>query len=508
MASGNRHKLAVALLVAALTGAVLTAPAGAQGGTTCMGETATIIGTEGDDNLVGTPDRDVIVGLGGDDTISGLAGNDLICGGDGSDEIAAGRGRDVVDGGDGGDVILGQRGADELFGGRGNDTIFGNDGADQILGQRGNDTLSGDDGKDRIGGGNGNDDISGGIGQDEISGGNGNDDIGGGKGADVIDSGDGDDKVTGGGGDDVIDGISEAAPTGSEFFYRDSGGETWTGETYGIVDVGLNNFTTQAVPGTCYLVVGQLTPQNVFGPVSDRFSTPSIGLIAGGEFFDSDTSCDNELADELGYSWILDAQAVSGTDIAFYAEVFIPTSRGAVTDIIVGNPNFGDEPTAAPATVLPALPVPSDLAVGELPSGPTVGGRNATFDYDDFSGTSWTGRVSSVVDAPIDDFRDVEGTCFIVLGTITPTVVDGLVTTGFDTPPVGALVDGKYVPLSTECDPDDVEADGFDWILNAEVTVGTDFDFYVEVFVPASFSGEPTHVIVGDQQIDAAVFER
>ena len=47
----------------------------------CNGQAATIFGTDGDNNnLVGTPQRDVIAGLAGNDTIKGKGGRDVICG--------------------------------------------------------------------------------------------------------------------------------------------------------------------------------------------------------------------------------------------------------------------------------------------------------------------------------------------------------------------------------------------------------------------------------------------
>ena len=91
---------------------------------TCGGETATIVGTGGQDALVGTPTRDVIVALGGTDSIDALAGDDVLCGGRGVDTIDAGRGADIVWGGaDGrargieGDLIEGGPGDDTLHGG-------------------------------------------------------------------------------------------------------------------------------------------------------------------------------------------------------------------------------------------------------------------------------------------------------------------------------------------------------------------------------------------------------
>src|SRR5690242_15166268 len=59
-------------------------------------DAATIMGTPGNDTLVGTSGPDVILGGAGNDTISGLGGDDLICGGAGNDTINAGDGNDFV----------------------------------------------------------------------------------------------------------------------------------------------------------------------------------------------------------------------------------------------------------------------------------------------------------------------------------------------------------------------------------------------------------------------------
>lgn len=53
----------------------------------CRHKPATMIGTDGDDNLRGGPGPDVIVGLGGADHISGLRKGDRACGGPGADLI-------------------------------------------------------------------------------------------------------------------------------------------------------------------------------------------------------------------------------------------------------------------------------------------------------------------------------------------------------------------------------------------------------------------------------------
>ncbi|MBA3788332.1 MAG: hypothetical protein H0X21_06515, partial [Actinobacteria bacterium] len=68
---------------------------------------ATIKGTNGDDTLTGTPERDRIVALAGDDTVNA---------GDGNDRIHGNRGRDTLNG---------EGGNDRVFGGEGNDTLSG-----------------------------------------------------------------------------------------------------------------------------------------------------------------------------------------------------------------------------------------------------------------------------------------------------------------------------------------------------------------------------------------------
>lgn len=92
-----------------------------------------IVGTDGDDNLVGGPSKDIILGGAGDDQISGGGGDDILCGGDGHDRIDGGDGNDLISGGGGRDRIAGGRGDDDLcldaadpppFTGPGTDTLL------------------------------------------------------------------------------------------------------------------------------------------------------------------------------------------------------------------------------------------------------------------------------------------------------------------------------------------------------------------------------------------------
>jgi len=208
----------------------------------CNNLVATIVGTEGDDDLVGTSGADVIVGLGGNDEIEGKQGDDTLCGGAGDDEIEGDYGLDYLSGGDGDDELDGNQHADVIDGGAGDDDIEGGFGADIINGGDGNDTIDGNQDADVIDGGAGHDEIEGGFGADIINGGDGNDTIDGnqhadvidgGAGVDTIDAGTGDDIVTGGSGNDSIEGDLGAddldGGTGDDLLDGGSGSDTLTG---------------------------------------------------------------------------------------------------------------------------------------------------------------------------------------------------------------------------------------------------------------------------------------
>ncbi len=204
----------------------------------CHGRQAKIVGTEGNDVLRGTPDRDVIWGGKGEDTIFGSLGNDLLCGGADADVVHGGRGNDEVDGGAGGaDRAIGGLGDDKVLGGAGaGDEAAGDLGIDIVNGGAGNeDLVHGDYGYDRMSGGAGSGDIVSfatdvaggkgagvwasltrhrafGDGHDKIfsfesmEGSAFRDTLIGNKQANAIDGGPGDDHLVGGGGRDSLDG--------------------------------------------------------------------------------------------------------------------------------------------------------------------------------------------------------------------------------------------------------------------------------------------------------------
>lgn len=89
------------------------------------------------------------------------------------------------------------------------------------------------------------------------------------------------------------------------------------------------------------------------------------------------------------------------------------------------------------------------------------------------------------------------GRCLVLLGTITPTVMEGLISNSFSTPDMSMVVNGALVDSDVnECDVSAIEAAGYGWILNADVTVGTEYPFYSEFFI-TSDPAEPQIVVLG-----------
>lgn len=167
---GNIRILLATVLVG---GAAVVGGGAATGAQTywCFGEVATIVGTPGDDVLVGREDTaDVIVGLGGNDTISGAedvvgatASGDRLCGGAGADRIRGGVGEDRIQGGGDDDDVDGGFGYDWLTqGGGGNDRVADCDseytaGVRRLFGGPGDDHLCVDTDATRMYGEGGND---------------------------------------------------------------------------------------------------------------------------------------------------------------------------------------------------------------------------------------------------------------------------------------------------------------------------------------------------------------
>jgi len=113
------------LVVVAALSMLVTGAAGAA--------TYHIVGTDGDDRLVGTPERNWMEGFGGDDRLFGGAGND---------DLGDDKGKDTLIGGPGKDSLDGRRDLDVLRGGEGNDFLADYHGGDILRGGAGRDTAA------------------------------------------------------------------------------------------------------------------------------------------------------------------------------------------------------------------------------------------------------------------------------------------------------------------------------------------------------------------------------
>jgi Ca2+-binding RTX toxin-like protein len=200
---------ALALVISCLPWTVGAGPADAAR-PTCRGKVATIVGTAGNDDIVGTAQPDVIVGGRGTDSIYGRAGDDVICGGRSGVRVEEGENvPQSLAGGPGDDVIVGGPGDDVLVDTIGVDLLLGRGGADRLLvrdrgAQRDDDVLRGGAGPDQLDSVRGADSLYGGKGDDFFQGGLGDNSVyRGGAGDDRFDSGRGNDTIYGGPGIDV-----------------------------------------------------------------------------------------------------------------------------------------------------------------------------------------------------------------------------------------------------------------------------------------------------------------
>jgi len=118
---------------------------------------ATLVGSNGDDLLLGNNAANTMLGVApagtegikpgpaGNDILAGLGGADLLFGGDGNDWLFGGADNDVIPAGGGNDLLVGEGGTDTLNSGDGDDTNLTRDGiAEAVVCGIGTDVLTGD----------------------------------------------------------------------------------------------------------------------------------------------------------------------------------------------------------------------------------------------------------------------------------------------------------------------------------------------------------------------------
>ena len=168
---------------------------------TCLGQSATMVGTDAKDKLRGTSGDDVICGGAGDDVLVGVRGSDRLSGAAGDDILSGGRGADELLGNGASDILVGGIGDDRLSGGSGADTATYS-GAPQTVRvdlERGVASGEGTDSLASV------EDVFGSQYRDWLTGGGRNNDLFGLHGNDTLIGGPGRDRATGGPGIDTCD---------------------------------------------------------------------------------------------------------------------------------------------------------------------------------------------------------------------------------------------------------------------------------------------------------------
>ncbi len=295
---------------------------------------------------------------------------------------------------------------------------------------------------------------------------------------------------------------------GATFTYTSFSDTSWEGEMLGLLPVDKGRFNED--DGSCFLIMGTITPTSIDGGfAASGFDAPDLGVIANGSFVDSGFSdCDEEPAQILGYRSIFNANVTTGTSYPFYAEIFVPADDVAgLSSVVLGNATDDDAISYSPDQITEAPP--AVITVGDrIPDGllPLTG---STFTYTSFSDTSWDGSLAGVVVVELESFVDATGTCYALIGTITPTEIDeGTATSGFDTPDFSVLTEGNnYGPSFGSCDRSALESAGYGRILDAEVTVGTAYPFVADFFVPGDGATLDAIVLGNATNDDAIYFE-
>lgn len=300
-------------------------------------------------------------------------------------------------------------------------------------------------------------------------------------------------------------------PVGDElmsgFTYTTTSTE-WEGTVAGLVETDLGEFNDE--PGRCLVALGTLTPTSIEdGSVTNSFSTPDLSLIVGGRLLDNDVNeCDTSDIESAGYGWILDAEVTAGTTYPFYAEFFLAEGSSDPETMVLGSAT-GDNALYYEPTVLDSIPGSQSSSVGTSDQDliPLGDQSQSGFTYTTTS-TEWEGHMSALVEVDTGQFNEDPGRCLTVLGTLTPTSIeDGTVTNSFDTPDISLVVNGRLVRSDTfECDDEGIEAAGYGWILDAEVTVDTSYDFYTTFFLAGENPAEPESVVVGSASSGDALY--
>lgn len=295
-------------------------------------------------------------------------------------------------------------------------------------------------------------------------------------------------------------------PVVSSFRYDDSFGSVWNGTVVGVVETPL--YWGDDDGERCFVVLGTLTPERVNGLVSESWSTPYFTLFADGDEAElGNLPCDTESLAELGYRPLFDANATVGTEVAFYAEFSLPAAVGVPQAVAVGQ-GFS-EWLFFDATLLAEPPPVRPGPVGALPVEPlaVAAGTPGPFRHtNDYTGDRWSGAVLGLVEVPVDESGGIGGRCYVVVGTLTADAVgSGLTTSPYGAPPIGLIAGGRLVDDYYGCSTEAVEAAGYEWFNDTEVTAGTSVAVYATLLVLEPPPVEVQAIVIGDPWGDGPV---
>jgi Ca2+-binding RTX toxin-like protein/subtilisin-like proprotein convertase family protein len=266
---------------------------------------------DGDDQVKGDGDDNLISGGRGDDLLNGRGGDDILMGGLGADTLHGSTGSDTASyadatsavtvrlydgftagayaagdilisienltGSDFDDTLYGNADANTLDGGEGNDFLQAGRGDDVVFGGGGKDTLYGHDGNDFLNGGDKADTLYGGDNNDVLRGGNGSDALFGDNGSDTLEGGVGADALDGGAGVDTASYASSAAGVTVRLF----DGFTFGGDAAGDTLTSIENLAGSEFDDTLY---GNAGANTLDGGAGDDYLQAGRGddVVRGG----------------------------------------------------------------------------------------------------------------------------------------------------------------------------------------------------------------------------------
>ncbi len=170
-----------------------------------------------------------------------------------------------------------------------------------------------------------------------------------------------------------------------------------------------------------------------------------------------------------------------------------------------------DDPTAGATESAKPKPTKSSGGGAGTAADPLAIDTPWTFDTSYFGedATQWEGTFEGLVSIPLSKYEDdQDGRCYAIVGTMSPTVISegAFTTTGYDTPDLELIVGGKVAGDYGSCETGTLDAAGYGSMWDAEVSVGTAYKFYGEIFLPSSATGEVELIVLGRASDPSALF--